>query len=240
MSVELTIHTAAPTNDVRVADATIVIPQYGQSQFTRDCIRSLRTLERQSWPIVLVDDGSTSGWHELLADLPLDGLQIVEQSHRGVTAAWNLGACQASTPYLVFLNNDTVIDGPVIDRLVDPLRVGSAVVAGCETRREARLPRSVSARLPSVEFLAGWCFAVAARNFEQVGGFDETFELYWSDTDFQARVLRDCGVGREELACVQNLPIRHLRHRTARTIEDHREQWRRDRARFFRKWSRAC
>jgi GT2 family glycosyltransferase len=174
----------------------------------------------------------------MLADVPRDELQVVEQPHRGVTAAWDLGARQASTPYLVFLNNDTIVEGPVVDRLVGPLRDGRAVVAGCETRCEARLPRSVAARLPSAEFLAGWCFAVVARHFESAGGFDETLELYWSDTDFQARVLRDCGVGHQELECVHNLPIRHLRHRTAHTLDDHREQWHRDRGRFFRKWSR--
>lgn len=240
MNVELTVREADPTGDGRVADATIVVPQFEQAELTRDCIRSLRAHESKLWPIVLVDDGSTSAWHEMLADVPLDGLQVVEQPHRGVTAAWNFGARLASTDYLVFLNNDTMVDGPIVDRLVGPLCEDAAVVTGCELRHEARLPRSVAARLPSVEFLSGWCFAVSARLFEQVGGFDETLELYWSDTDFQSRLLRHCGVGVEKLACLSDLPIRHLWHRTAHTLNDHREQWRRDRARFFRKWSRMC
>ena len=216
-------------------EATVVVPQFNRAELTRACLASLRRYERVRWPVVVVDDGGEPGGVE---PIEIAGVACVRQEHAGVSAAWNLGAGLAATPYLVFLNNDTVFRGPVIEGLLKPLRRG-ALVSGIGMRREGALPRDVIARLPCAEFVAGWCFAVAREAFRGIGGFDAAMRVYWSDTDLQCRLLQQCGRAGDALACDAGLPVRHLAHRTARAVPGRRRIWSEDRAAFIRKWRAA-
>jgi GT2 family glycosyltransferase len=142
----------------------------------------------------------------------------------------------ATTRFLVFLNNDTLSDGAWVDSLLRPLREQRAVVSGVRFRREQALPRDVLERLPVQTFLEGWCFAALRQDWADVGGFDETLRLYFSDTDFQARIVRSRGGDSAVLARVANLPLRHLGHQSTRRLPERSKVWREDRESFVRKW----
>lgn len=233
------------------ADATLIIPQFGHVSLTQECVRTLREQDEVRWPICIVDDGSPAAENRSLVERDADfAVQLLPGAHRGLTAAWNRGARGARTPWLIFLNNDTVSTGPWVQTLLAPLRSGAARLAGPRLRTERELPAEVLRKLGTARFLEGWCFAVSAADFAAVGGFDETLALYWSDTDFQARILELAGTGAGEFCSAEAvlatppagvaLPIRHLGHRTIRAAflpEDQRRQWQRDRAAFLAKWS---
>jgi GT2 family glycosyltransferase len=189
---------------------------------------------------VVVDDGSRPEARELLYRRTFGELRVIAQPRLGVTAAWNIGAKSACTPFVVFLNNDVLVDGPWVNQLVEPLLTKEAILSGIAMRRESQLPRSILRRLPTSEFLEGWCFAVSLDSFHEIEGFDEAMFAYWSDTDFQARLLRQHGSSATTIACFPGLPLRHLRHRTAHDaacLANHRRVWRADRAVFLRKWN---
>lgn len=227
-------------------DTTIIIPQRGHAELTRQCLATLREHDSAAWPVVVVDDGTPQAAAELNVEDFLPA-QICVQPQRGVSAAWNRGAAAAATPFVVFLNNDTASTGPWVDQLVRPLRRGECVMTGVGARAERALPERLLDRLALRSFLPGWCFAIASSTFHALGGFDEALRVYWSDTDLQLRAALREGAGhRHAFREVADLPLIHLGHRTAhdrRCLPHQRGQWRIDRGLFISKWQRllvAC
>ena len=112
-----------------------------------------------------------------------------------------------------------------------------ALISGIRFRRETSLPAAVQSRLPTIDFLEGWCFALARSTFLDLGGFDESLALYFSDTDLQARALQHDET--LPLVAAPELPIQHLSHRTTRHAVKptaRRTRWQHDRQRFMHKW----
>ena len=217
-------------------DVTIIIPQFGGSELTLDCVRSLRRHERERHAIVVVDDGSSPEHRARIAEAELPGVRLIAQPHAGITPAWDHGLAAAGTPFVVFLNNDTLARGPFVNRLLEPLRSSRTLLSGLRLRRETAVPADVLARLPSERFLEGWCLAVRTDDLQRIGGFDERMKLYFSDTDMQARLLLERRRGLDALVVVGDLPLDHAGHRTAHLQRGRRQQWNADRSAFVRKW----
>lgn len=220
--------------------SAIVIAQHGQPQLTIACVQSLRRQHGEEPPVVVVDDGSAPGDIELVASAGLNNVELLRRSRRGVTSAWNAGAAKCSAEVLVFLNNDVVTTGPWINRLCEPLRDQRCIVVGVAHRRERHLDEQTLGRLPTRVFASGWCFAVRRADFEAVDGFRVSLRLYFSDTDLQARLLRQSGCGSEAIATVTRLGLRHLGHATTSLCDTRKEQWLADPRRFVRLWSGAA
>lgn len=211
---------------------SVVIPQWGQFPLTARVIDRLWQFESHQTELIVVDDGSPD-----LRACPLTGdrrVTFLEQDHQGVTSAWNRGANSARGTFLVFLNNDVQIEGPFLNRLIQPLEEHDVVMSGCRWRQERAIPHSVAPGAPR-ELLEGWCFAIPRIDFNIIGGFDERFRLYFSDTDLQWRLLSRSSNSR--LVAVSNLPAGHQGHVTARTNPQRRELHAHDRRAFLQKWS---
>jgi GT2 family glycosyltransferase len=219
-----------------VPRATIVIAQHGMPQLTITCLQTFRRHHGDQTAVVLVDDGSAIADIEQVAAAGLSNVELVRQPHRGVTAAWTAGARRSSGDVLVFLNNDVVTTGPWLDALCDPLRNERFAVTGVERRCERQVPPAVLRQLPASTFAAGWCFAVRRSDFEVVGGFRNSLRLYFSDTDLQARILRQRRLDALGIATPAGLHLRHLGHATTAHSPTRREQWQADRRRFVRLW----
>jgi GT2 family glycosyltransferase len=161
---------------------------------------------------------------------------VVEQPHQGVTRAWNAGAAQVRTSFVVFLNNDVLTSGPWVDALLAPLRRGSRKLSGVAWRDERALPPEFAAALPMTRFVTGWCCAIPVAGFQEIGGFDESFRLYFSDTDLQTRLM--IAFGRECLTVVDEVrdALRHRGHASTRQLPQRRAIWTADRDRFIAKW----
>jgi GT2 family glycosyltransferase len=216
------------------ADATIVIPQHDRTELTLAAVRALRHWELERWPIVVVDDGSSPAAAAELEQLPKE-VQLLRQPHRGVTAAWDLALRHITSPLVVLLNNDVLIEGPWVERLIQPLQSGTAIVSGVERRTECAVPAGVLQHVGRNEFLAGWCWAFRIADAQQVGGFDPTLWLYFSDTDLQARMSADARLS-ADFAVVADLPLRHIGHSSTRLLPGRGVQWHADRVRFIAKW----
>lgn len=239
----------------RVLDITLIIPQYQQSERTRECVASVRRHEAAAWPIVVIDDGSAPA-HRALVREDDPQTRFVSVRHRGLTAAWNIGVRLAETEFVVLVNNDVRWSGLVVEGLIRPLRDETTLVAGVAWREERWWPSTWKGTLPPRPLLAGWCWAFRRRTWRELGGFDESLELYFSDTDFQLRVLREsqgsrakCQGFNREASCLALgtwplalssqpfAPLHHAAHGTTKQLPDRREQWERDRRRFQEKWS---
>jgi GT2 family glycosyltransferase len=202
-------------------------------ELTEACVASIRRTDSQTWPIVVVDDGSNK------ADdfRRFGGVRLLRHARPlGVTAAWNTGACVVETPFIVWLNNDVIAFGPWIDRLLAPLRAGTAAIAGAAWRTEREVDFEWLRRSGGDRFPQGWCFATSRRTWRELDGFDESMAVYFSDTDFFLRA-RQRGL---RLEVIERLPLKHLGHRTAHDpacLRDRCDRWQRDRQTFLAKHS---
>ncbi len=218
--------------------ATIIIPQYMHLELTCECLRTLRECDPVSWPAIVVDDGSPADAIYVTGLDVLPDVTVIRQSHRGVTAAWNLGWLAVSTPWVIFLNNDVVSNGPWVEQLVQPLIDGEAQMTGVRLREEKFLPHAISERLPTRQFLEGWCFAMSTTTLRILNGFDAELLMYWSDTDLQLRLMLS-RMSQCPLLAIPDLPLEHLGHATAHDphcLPQQRDRWRADRRRFINKW----
>ncbi len=219
-----------------LSDVTVIVPQYHQCHLTRRCVDSLIRAHGETPPEILVaDDGSAPvvlapevAWFEARS-------RFLRLEHRGVTATWNAAARACITEWLVFLNNDTGSLGPWVDRLLEPLRAGRSQLSGVSWRTERHLPKAWRSLPSEPRLLTGWCLGISRDKWLALGGFDESLELYFSDTDLQLRLLKESPC-ETPLVCVEDLPLIHAGHATAHRLPDQRRQWHRDWQRFQEKW----
>lgn len=89
----------------------IVIPVHNRKEFTRDCLLSLQKQTIRAHKIVIVDDGSTDGTAEMLAE-EFPGVFVIKgDGNLFWTAAINMGiryALYQGADKVMTLNNDTV------------------------------------------------------------------------------------------------------------------------------------
>lgn len=155
------------------------------------------------------------GWH-LVA--PADNVGFGGGVNLGADRARALGA-----EVLVLVNPDAQLGAGAAIALVDaaraqPMHLVAPVISRPDggfysrgrvylslddglMRSSARPPRSERER----PWLSGACLALSWKLWEQVGGFDEEYFLYWEDVDFSIRV-QDAG---GELEVIEGLDIVH-------------------------------
>ena len=113
-------------------DLSIIIVNWNCANFTRECVRTIRahthTLE---YEIIVVDNASTDDSVSVLESLDIRLIRNPE--NLGFAHANNLGAVQSSGGVLLFLNPDTELAGPAIDRMYATLLASPAFGAlGCK------------------------------------------------------------------------------------------------------------
>lgn len=179
------------------ADAVnIIIPLLNQLPFTRRCLAGLRQETDGPFRAILVDNGSTDGTREYLATVA--GAEvIVNERNVGVAAAWNQGVRLARGRWTVILNNDTVLPGGWLRRLVSFCEREHVQVAS-PSMREGELNydpegyaeefvRSMGGR-KRMGVADGACFVVERKVFDEIGAFDERFfPGAYEDADFFRR-----------------------------------------------------
>lgn len=179
--------------------ATIVIPQRGNRRLTISLIEGIwKHNDNDKVWIVVVDDS--------------DGVEESDQSTmyanygyqndgKGLTSAWNLGIKKTKPvgSTIILMNNDIICNGNFIDL--------------CKPRHENEIVGTKKRREPLYEnrkLLEGWFLCFNRSLWTKLGGFDERFKLYFQDTDFQIRALKEGGSLRQV-----DLPLKHLGHKTA-------------------------
>ncbi|TVQ95518.1 MAG: glycosyltransferase, partial [Desulfovibrionales bacterium] len=220
-----------------VPDVSIIIPVCGNMNLTRDCIRSiLENTSNVSFEIIAVDNGSTDGTAEMLIDLEREGTlrRVANQANLGFAKACNQGAKAANGRYLVFLNNDTLVQGRWLDALrtcaARDERIGAvgakllfedglvqhAGVVFDHKHKPVHIYKFFHPQHPAVrkqrEFQAvsAACMLVGRYVFERLGGFDEEYVNGYEDVDFCLRLRK---AGHKVVYCPKSV-VTHLESKT--------------------------
>ncbi len=194
----------------RTPAATIAVPNWNGLPYLQRCIDKLRAQTVQDLEIVVVDNGSSDGSPQWIAD-QADLVGIFNPTNRGFAAANNQALAAARSPFFVTLNNDTEPEPNFLEALIDALvsapELGSAAAVMVWSHRPDTIATAGIAFHKdgtATDFLAGMplptvrtqeVFGASAGAaayrvdlLRKVGGFHEAYFAYLEDADLAWRL----------------------------------------------------
>lgn len=191
---------------------SIIIVNYNAGHYLEKCLASLYETVPAGCEIILVDNNSADNSVQYVTSTyPMTHI-IQNNENPGYGGGNNIGARYSRGEYLIFLNPDTITTTGWLEALIRPLAQNPQI--GMTTSRILLMsnPDAVNAcgndthfsgltlcrgmndqaakfeTLSTVGAVSGAAFAMRKRDFEALGGFDETLFLYMEDTDLSWRV----------------------------------------------------
>ena len=193
----------------------VIVLHWNGRRWLERCLAALQRQQGCAFEVVVVDNASTDGSADIVAQRFPDYRLLALESNVGFAAGNNAGARGATADYLVFLNNDTEVEPGWLAALVapverdpsiglvtsqilfmdDPERVDSAGdgylrCGGAFKHRHGQLSEGRSGEI-EVFGACGAGFLIRRGLFERLGGFDEDFFMVYEDVDlsYRARLL---------------------------------------------------
>lgn len=169
---------------------SVIIPIYNEEKYIERCLSSLFKQTLRPLEIIVVDDGSTDSSKRKAQSAKLQAkiknLILLEQKHRGVARARNLGAKKARGEILVFVDADMRFDRQYLEKLVEPIIAGKAVATFTKEEYVAN-PENIwsqcwsidnylppTKRIPSDMPDKAWTFRAIKRDiFLKAGGYSD-------------------------------------------------------------------
>jgi GT2 family glycosyltransferase len=225
---------------------SIVIPVYGNWNFTKACLKDLTHLG-ENHEIIIVDNGNSDPLYYEYFEQPdwmSNNLKIIKNdSNLGFAKAVNKGFDAAAGLYVLFLNNDIRVKSHKstwTDILIDAASDGSLVSAnGGLLDKGLNFVRETDEFVDSEYFyLSGWALCgkrSVLKDFilddnEFKGPFTEEFITYFEDTDLGFRA-NDKGVEMK----VVDIPVHHFGKMTSKKLNVS-ELYSSARLKFINKW----
>jgi glycosyltransferase involved in cell wall biosynthesis len=116
------------TVDLPSACLSVVMPCYNEVATIETCLAAVLEQELVG-EVIIVDDGSTDGTRELLADMTNDRVRVLFQPHnQGKGAALRTGFAAATLQYVIVQDADLEYDPSEFPKVVGPLVAGDADV----------------------------------------------------------------------------------------------------------------
>jgi GT2 family glycosyltransferase len=113
-------HTRSPESTAPPAQCAIVLVCWNNRSYLEPCLDSLYGAGLQhSFEVVVVDNGSTDGSQQMLRARFPDVRIVQNTSNVGLARACNQGVEVTTSPFILLLNNDTIVNGPSLDALID-------------------------------------------------------------------------------------------------------------------------
>lgn len=196
---------------------TVIVVTYNSAH----CIAPLAAGLRHMPHVVVVDNASVDDTAAQVARHLPQARWCPLPANQGFGAANNVGVQLADTEFVLLLNPDCVLQCEAVEALVATAErfADAAAVAPQLLDRQQRRELSHrwrSDRWPSrgpgaeavacVGFASGACLLVRTAAMRRIGGFDESFFLYYEDDDLCIRLQQHGGALLfEPSACVQHL-----------------------------------
>ncbi len=167
---------------------SVVIPTRNRREFVEEAVASVLGQTHRELELVVVDDGGSDGTAAALGRRFRDPrLRVVEQEHRGVSAARNRGVRETSAEWIAFLDSDDLWLPAKLERQLEALGRRPEHPACYTEEIWYRNGRRVNPRRIHAKY-SGWIFdrclplciispsSILMRRdvFEALGGFDES------------------------------------------------------------------
>lgn len=194
----------------------VILVNYRGAADTCECIESLRNSDFPSMKIYVVDNDSSDGGCGVIKARCPEVEVIALDENIGFGGANNVGMESAfldGCDAVALLNNDTLVDGQMMSVLAAaaddstvsvPLMLyfdepdtvwyggGHFDAFGIPRHDHFKESRSsVDDEPKQVDFATGCCMFIPKTVYERVGGFDESYFLYWEDADLSLRFAQN-------------------------------------------------
>ena len=242
-------------------DVSIIVPVFNRVDLTVQCFTALAEVTRgYSFELIVVDNASSDGTGDFLAQLNGDVQVIRNRDNLGFAKACNQGARAARGRHLLFLNNDTVPLAGWLEPMVEELDghpeveiVGSKLLyedgsvqhAGVAFSRVGFGPYHIYRGSPGDSWVVNQrreyqcvtaaCMLIRRETFIAVGGFDEGYVNGFEDVDLCLKV----GARGGRIVYQPRSSLYHLESKTPGRHTHELENGRRLFARWGREWSLA-
>ena len=182
----------------------VIMPVYNHAAYVGEAIKSVLNQRWQHWRLWVVDDGSSDGSADIVADLARgdDRIRLTVQANAGPSAARNRGIAQGSAAWLAFLDSDDLYYPDALSNFA--AFIASAPTAqfvhGYRDRLDSdgsitKLPGQYQDRpTGAVElfgrmYLSHLCVAYRRELYNRAGGYDEALRSV-EDYDLYLRMSR--------------------------------------------------
>lgn len=195
---------------------TVVIPNYNGIKYVKNCLDSLRNLkDEEPFHTIIVDNGSTDGSLEIIIQEYPEVELIALPENTGFCHAVNVGIRASRTPYVLLLNNDTIVRHGFVKYLTEAIEESADIFSVSSMMLTMQDPTIIDDAGDRYCVL-GWAFARGKGRkasefekkaevfaacggaslyrravFEEIGLFDETHFAYLEDMDigYRARIF---------------------------------------------------
>ena len=188
--------------------------------------QQLDALGRQSIAcaeVVVADNGPTDGLAAVVSSFGALPVRVVDASgRRGRAYACNVGARAVTSPLLLFVDADDVVDHRYVEHMRAALATGPFVAARLDLERLNDAPTRCYRRPPQLTglgtgfrpFAYGCSMGIRRETFDRIGGFDDTIDGAGEDIDFCYRAAA-LGI---DLAFVEDAVVHYRLRRGLRSI----------------------
>ncbi len=198
----------------------VVILAWNQKEMTAECVESLLASQYLNMRLVVVDNGSTDGTSEYLAER-FPEIEILRSPiNLGIARGYNIGleyALEHAAEYVLVANNDVVVEQTMLRFLVEALEgipkagiglpkiyhyYGDRERLWCTGAYWRKFPPTVKmmgvnvkdshrfSHMREIEYAPSCCLLIKRETLETVGYFDEGFFFYYDDWDFSVRARK--------------------------------------------------
>ena len=165
----------------------IIILHFGNPKNTEECLKSLESLEYDNFETVVIDN---------------------TKENRGFAGGNNIGIKQAlekGADYILFLNNDTVVEPSFLKELVKAgesnKKIGILGPIGGKINwlytKGIHVTHNMKHITKETDYITGACMLIKRKVIEKIGLMDEDYFLYCEDVDLCLRAQKAgflCGV----------------------------------------------
>jgi len=196
----------------KTPSVAILTVNYNGGAHIAEFLASLAGMTYPNWRLVVVDNASSDGSPDEIARLSPAAVLIRNDENLGITGGHNAGirhCLERGFDYVLFLNNDTVVEPDFLDCLVRGADQRTMVAPKAYLYGRRPLlddtvgdfdwwrgvwrgwlygkpePRGFDCRQPNMASLC--CLLVPAAVFRDAGLMDERFFMYYDDFDFVRR-----------------------------------------------------
>jgi GT2 family glycosyltransferase/glycosyltransferase involved in cell wall biosynthesis len=215
---------------------SIITVNYNGKKFLKDCLQSLSDMKypKSKLEIFMVDNGSQDGSIDYVRK-NFSSVKIILNKENNYAKANNLGIRVAKGEFIAFINNDVKVDKNWLIALVNTVKDDDSIGAAgsrillmdgkLESMGHQELPNfywsdktsddhGLIGRSEEAVSLSGCAVLYRRSALEEVGYFDEDFNMYMEDVDISLRMRKK----RWKLVYAPESFLRHIHHGTS--LED--------------------
>lgn len=100
---------------------SVIMPTYNRANGVRNAITAVLNSSYRNFELLIINDGSSNNTKDVLENLALtdNRIQIIHKSNRGVSSARNTGLEKAIGEFIVFVDDDDLIDTNHLQNLMN-------------------------------------------------------------------------------------------------------------------------